>query len=176
MFLKGKNISLRALEPSDAELLYQWENNYNLWEVSNTQTPFSKAVLDEFVNTAYQDIYTNKQLRLMVCKTDNEETIGIIDLFEFDPQHARCGIGIYINENYRGSGFAAECIDLIKFYAFSTLHLKQIYVHVNQSNAASLALFEKAGFEKSGLKKSWHKNGLNSFEDVWFLQLINSGA
>jgi hypothetical protein len=34
-------------------------------------------------------------------------------------------------------------------------------------------LFEKAGFEKSGLKKSWHKNSLSDFEDVWFLQLIN---
>ena len=56
------------------------------------------------------------------------------------------------------------------------LVIKQIYVHVNQSNSASLALFEKAGFEKSGLKKSWHKNGLNSYEDVWFLQLINTGA
>ena len=65
MFLKGENISIRALEPSDAYLLYQWENNHALWEVSCTQTPFSKAVLDEFVNAAFQDIYTNKQLRLM---------------------------------------------------------------------------------------------------------------
>jgi diamine N-acetyltransferase len=176
MFLKGENISIRALEPKDAELLYKWENNHALWEVSCTQTPFSKAVLEDFVNTAHQDIYTNKQLRLMVCKTDTNETIGIVDLFEFDPQHARCGLGIYINENYRGKGFAAECIKLISFYAFSTLHLKQLFVHVNQSNAASLALFEKSGFEKSGLKKSWHKNGINSFEDVWFLQLINKGA
>ncbi|MDO9001751.1 MAG: GNAT family N-acetyltransferase [Bacteroidota bacterium] len=175
MFLKGDNISIRALEPTDAVLLYQWENNQTLWEVSNTQTPFSKAVLDEFVNTAYQDIYTNKQLRLMVCKADNNETIGVIDLFEFDPQHARCGLGIYINEKYRGNGFAVECIQLIKTYVFFTLHLKQIYVHVNQSNEASLSLFEKAGFEKSGLKKSWHKNGINSYEDVWFLQLINKG-
>ena len=28
MFLKGENISIRALEPSDAYLLYQWENNH----------------------------------------------------------------------------------------------------------------------------------------------------
>ena len=176
MFLNGENISIRALEPSDADILYRWENNHSLWEVSYTQTPFSKAVLDEFVNTAYQDIYTNKQLRLMVCKADSNETIGIVDMFEFEPQHARCGLGIYIHDDYRGKGFASECIKQVTFYAFSTLHLKQVYVHVNQSNTASLALFEKAGFEKSGLKKAWHKKGINSFEDVWFLQLINTGA
>ena len=34
---------------------------------------------------------------------------------------------------------------------------------------------EKLGFEKNGLKKAWHKKGLNQFEDVWFMQLINKG-
>ena len=176
MFLKGETISIRALEPSDADILYRWENNQSLWEVSCTQTPFSKFVLEDFVNTTHQDIYTNKQLRLMICKTTTKETVGIIDLFDFEPQHARCGLGIYVHDNFRGNGFALECITLIALYAFKTLHLKQIYVHVNQSNSASLALFEKAGFEKSGLKKAWHKKAIDVYEDVWFLQLINKGA
>lgn len=173
MFLKGNHISLRALEPSDADLLYRWENNQALWPVSFTQMPFSKFILDEFTNAAYSDIYTNKQLRLMVNKLDTTETIGIADLFEFDPQHQRTGLGIYIDDSFRKTGCASECIGLLKEYCFKTLFLKQIYVHVSASNTASLALFEKAGFEKNGLKKSWTKTGLNSFEDVWFMQFIN---
>jgi diamine N-acetyltransferase len=173
MFLKGTTISMRALEPSDADILYRWENNQSLWPVSFTQVPFSRFMLEEFVNTAHYDIYTNKQLRLMVNKISGEETIGIVDLFEFNPQHSRCGVGIYINEAFRKTGCASECIELIKEYGFKTLLLKQLYVHVNVSNEASLALFEKAGFEKSGLKKCWAKTGLNSYEDVWFLQCIN---
>jgi len=173
MFLKGNIVSLRALEPSDADILYRWENDQKLWSASFTQIPFSKFVLDEFVNAAYQDIYTNKQLRLMINHLADKKTMGMIDLFEFEPQHARCGLGIYIHEDYRKNGCALECIELIKHYCFSVLHLKQIFVHVNNSNVASLALFEKAGFEKSGLKKCWHKTELNSYEDVWFLQFIN---
>ncbi len=176
MFLKGNSISLRALEPSDADLLYRWENNQELWPVSFTQVPFSKFILQEFVNASHSDIYTNKQLRLMVNKSDTNETIGIADLFEFDPQHLRTGIGIYINEDFRKSGCAFECIELLKEYCFRTLLLKQLFVHINASNVASIALFEKVGFEKSGLKKCWNKTGLNTFEDVWFLQLINPGA
>jgi diamine N-acetyltransferase len=175
MFLKGNSISLRALEPSDADLLYRWENNRALWAVSFTQIPFSKFILEEFVNSAHNDIYTNKQLRLMVHKNDIDRPVGIIDLFEFEPQHARCGIGIYIQEENRKSGCASECIELIKEYCFQTLLLKQIFVHVNSSNQPSLALFEKNGFEKNGLKKSWNKTALNSYEDVWFLQCINTG-
>jgi diamine N-acetyltransferase len=173
MFLKGEEISLRALEPSDADLLYKWENDPEIWPVSLTQIPFSKFILEEFVNTAYNDFYTNKQLRLMATSNNSGVTVGILDLFEFEPQHARCGVGIYINEQYRNNGLALESIELIKKYCFSVLHLKQIYAHINNSNSRSIALFEKAGFEKSGHKKSWNKTGLNSYEDVWFLQCIN---
>jgi diamine N-acetyltransferase len=176
MFLKGELISLRALEPGDAEVLYHWENNMALWPVSFTQLPFSRFVLQEFVNAAHQDIYTNKQLRLMVCENSSLAPVGIADLFEFDPQHARCGLGIYINDQYRDKGFATECISLIKDYSFLVLHLKQLFVHVNHSNEASLALFKKSGFTVSGQKKSWHKTGINSYEDVWFLQCINDAA
>lgn len=175
MFLRSQNIHLRAMEPSDAALLYEWENDRSIWTVSNTQIPFSKFVLEEFTNTAHQDIYTNKQLRLMAVENTDNTVIGCIDVFEFDPQHARAGVGIYINKNFREKGLAAECLQLVTDYAFKTLHLKQIYSHINASNIASLNLFTKSGFEKIALKKVWHKTSLNNFEDVWFLQLINYG-
>lgn len=175
MFIENTLVYLRALEPKDINVLYEWENDLKLWPVSFTQMPFSKFILEEFVNASHQDIYTNKQLRLMVNDKSSHETIGAIDLFEFDPQHARCGIGIYIHENFRQQGFASQCIELIKTYAFNTLNLKQIYAHVNENNQSSLKLFTNCGFEKNGLKKCWHKTGLNSFENVWFLQYINNG-
>jgi len=174
MFLKGQTVFLRALEPSDADLLYRWENKRDIWPVSFTQIPFSKFILDDFVNASHQDIYTNKQLRLMVGLNENKSTVGILDLFDFDPQHNRCGLGVYIQDDFRKSGLAAEVIDLVKDYVFKTLLLKQIHVDVNVSNTASLALFEKAGFSKVGLKKSWTRIALNDYEDVWLLQLINS--
>ena len=43
--LLGKNIKLRALEKEDLDFLYQIENNESFWQVSNTQTPFSKYML-----------------------------------------------------------------------------------------------------------------------------------
>lgn len=175
MFLKGELVSLRALEPSDADILYRWENDPALWPVSYTQVPFSRFTLEEFVNTAHSDIYTNKQLRLMINKTLSGETIGCADLFEFDPQHMRTGLGIYISEGFRQTGCASECITMVKRYCFNVLLLKQVYVHVNTSNTASLGLFEKCGFEKSGLKKCWTRTGLDTYEDVWFMQCINEG-
>jgi diamine N-acetyltransferase len=175
MFLKTENIYLRAVEPKDADSLYEWENDRSIWAVSNTQIPFSRFVLEEFSNYSHQDIYTNKQLRLMVDEFATGRTVGCIDIFDFDPQHARAGVGIYIHKDFREKGLASECLQLVTDYAFKTLHLKQIYSHINASNQASINLFIKSGFEKTALKKSWHKTSLHLFEDVWFLQLINYG-
>src|SRR5690606_14418096 len=122
---------------------------------------------------AFNDIYTNKQLRLMACRNEDQQPLGVIDLFDFEPQHARCGLGVYINDKFRQNGYATECLELVKNYGFGILHLRQIYAHVNVSNTSSLGLFIKCGFEKSGLKKCWHKTGLSSYEDVWFLQCLN---
>lgn len=176
MFLAGDHIHLRALEPADADVLYTWENDREEWSVSLTQIPFSRFILEEFVNAAYQDIYINRQLRLMICSNADRKPLGIADLFEFDPQHGRCGMGIFIHAAHRKNGHGRESIRLVRDYAFGTLHLKQLFVHVNNQNSASLALFEKAGFVRSGLKKCWNRTGLNDYEDVWFLQCINSGA
>jgi len=47
--LIGQHIKLRALEPQDLELLFQIENDTDLWELSQTQTPFSKHILQQYV-------------------------------------------------------------------------------------------------------------------------------
>ena len=106
MFIKSEHIYLRALESSDLELIYNSENNTAVWKVSNTLTPFSKDVLELYLHAAHQDIYTNKQLRLMICLNSSNKPIGTIDLFEFDPMHFRVGVGVLIFEAFRKKGYA----------------------------------------------------------------------
>ena len=85
--LEGKNLKLRALEPSDVDFLFEWENDEKLWHLSNTIAPFSRFVLEQYILNSHQDIFTNKQLRLMIDlkNGDNNYPIGSIDLFDFDP-------------------------------------------------------------------------------------------
>ncbi len=173
MFLKAEHIYFRALEPTDVNLLYACENDVAIWKVSNTQTPYSKHVLSQYLETAFQDIYTNKQLRLVVCLIENDATIGTIDLFEFEPTHARVGVGVLIFEQYRNKGYAREAIELIKKYVFETLLVNQVFCNISESNKESISLFEKCGFEKIGIKKKWNQVSLNHFEDELMYQLIH---
>ena len=77
--LKGNNIYLRALEPEDLEFIYKIENNESVWEVSNTQTPYSRFLIRQYLENAHQDIYEAKQLRLAICLNDTFEAVGLID-------------------------------------------------------------------------------------------------
>jgi diamine N-acetyltransferase len=120
--LKGDNIQLRAMEPSDLEVLYLWENDEESWLVSQTIVPFSKHLLQQFMDTAHLDIYTNKQLRLMIDYTEDgmTKTIGCIDLFNFDVKNKRAGVGILIGDySVRQKGLAAKALNLFINYCFT---------------------------------------------------------
>lgn len=173
--LRGKHIVLRAPEQSDLDTLYKWENDTLLWQVSNTLTPFSRFVLEQYLVTAHLDIYTNKQQRLMICDK-NEAPVGCVDLYDFDPFHHRAGVGIVISEPHRNKGHADDALKTLIQYSFETLCLHQLYCAIGESNQASMKLFENNGFEKIGLRKDWLKISPNAFENEWALQLINPAS
>jgi diamine N-acetyltransferase len=171
--LKGQNIYLRALEPEDLDFVYALENDETIWEVSNTQTPYSKFLIRQYLENAHQDIYEAKQLRLAICKNDTSETIGLIDLFDFDPRNKRAGIGIIIqNVADRSKGLGKEALGLMINYAFQQLCLHQLFANIGTKNNASLKLFATFGFQKIGVKKEWNLVH-DTFHDEAIFQLIN---
>lgn len=174
MFITNNHIYLRAIESNDLELLYACENNTAIWHISNAVAPFSKDVLQQYIDTAHVDIYSTKQLRLMICLNDTHECAGTIDLFDFEPMHQRIGIGILIFENYRNKNIAFDSIGLVKNYCFNQLLVNQLYCNISASNEASIKLFEKCDFKQIGLKKQWNRISQFNYEDEWLYQCLLS--
>lgn len=171
--LKGEKVLLRSVEPEDADLIFEWENNRDIWQVSNTVKPFSRAMIKSYA-ASDQDVYAQRQLRLIVVHNETNREIGCVDLFDFDPTHDRAGMGILIaDEKYRNKGLASEAIGLMIDYAFYTLNLHQLYCAILTDNKDSLKLFQKHGFEVTGEKQDWIKQGVG-FKNEYTLQLINN--
>ena len=172
IMLKGKKVSLRAMEVSDVDLLMDWENSSEHWEVSGTISPYSRTAIEALVKQADLNIYQTGQLRLMIHDESDKTTIGTIDLFDFDPFHCRAGVGILIAlAERRGRGLASESLTLLKKYAFAHLGLHQLYCNVLSDNARSLELFKSAGFSITGERKEWVRvNGV--YKNQYFLQLL----
>ncbi len=172
--MKYDKIRLRALEPEDLELLYEWENNSTYWTISNTVTPFSKYTLKRYMENSHKSIYETGQLRLMIEIISEEKTIGTIDVFDFDPFHKRAGLGILIaDENQRRKGYASMALKCLIEYCFKTLQLHQLYCNILANNCESMDLFRKQGFVQSGIKKEWIKTS-DGYLDEYMFQLTNT--
>ncbi|KGL62970.1 acetyltransferase (GNAT) family protein [Polaribacter sp. Hel1_85] len=162
---------MRALEPEDLDFLYQIENNEAFWEVSHTQTPFSKYILKQYLENTHLDIFEAKQLRLLIEEKSTKKQIGMIDLFDFNPSHKRAGIGILIHPDFQQNGFATEALSLLINYSFSILDLHQLFANITSDNSKSISLFTKHNFKKVGIKKDWILSE-GKFKDEILFQLI----
>ena len=169
--LKGKKVSLRPIEPWDVDKILEWENNHKNWRVSNTLVPFSKELITQYINSA-QDIYAVKQIRFIITQTDNLSPIGSLDLFEFSPRHQRAGVGILIDEEHRGKGYAAEALTLLEDYALNTVGIRNLFCNILEDNKESQSLFEKVGYVEVGRKINWFNDHIDWLDEIMYQKVL----
>ncbi|MGB1103686.1 MAG: GNAT family N-acetyltransferase [Crocinitomicaceae bacterium] len=169
--LKGDKIYLRAIEPSDAEQILAWENNTENWYLSNTIAPYSKHLIEAYVNAA-QDVFQLRQVRFIICEKSTDKPCGAIDIFDFEPIHQRGGVGILIDELYRSKGYALDALLVLDEYALNHLGIRNLFCSIQGDNQASINLFEKAGYESVGRRKNWYNTRGKWVDELLFQKLV----
>lgn len=171
MELRSDICRLRALEPTDLDVIYLWENDPAVWRVSGTIAPISRERLRQFIAEQSYDLYATHEMRLVI--ESEGVTVGTLDIVDFDPHHRRFGIGILVYDtSHRRQGYARSAIALIKEYARNTLGVRQIWATVAADNSASIALFEGCGFERCGYRRAWLRRGTEYIDEVEFQALL----
>jgi len=163
-------LKLRALEPEDLDALYLIENDEELWEVGQTNVPYSKYTLNNYILSASNDIYADKQVRL-VMENECHRVVGLLDIQNFDPRHNRAEIGIVVVKNERGKGYGIKALKKAIEYARSFLHLHQIYAIVDDNNKKCVQLFESAGFTANSTLSQWLRCG-ETYHNALLMQLF----
>lgn len=171
MLLESKNIKLRAPEPEDLEVFYRWENDTELWPLGCTITPYSRYDLRQYISSP-RDLYKSGQLRLMIDIKPELETVGTIDMYDFDPHHRRAAIGIMVDRKFRERGIADEALFVLCKYVFSYLKLHQLYAYIPVDNEPSRRLFVHCGFKEIGLLPDWQQTE-EGYKDVLLVSLIS---
>lgn len=172
-YFTNGHIRLRAMEPEDLELIYGIENDPQLWDISNFTVPYSRYVIKQYMESSQCDVFSDKQLRMMIERIEDGMTMGIIDVTDFAPMHGRGEVGIVIRREFRGEGYAKDALTLLCEYVFDFLHLKQLIVHITTDNEVSMRLFASCGFIQCGLLKEWlFMEG--EYKDVVLLQRLRT--
>ena len=164
-------ITLRSLEVTDLDTMHQWENDPELWSVSNIMAPTPRSVLWQYLKDYDTDIFRAGQLRLMVTLSHSGQPVGTVDLLNLDALNRRAELGVMIIEEQRHKGLAHEAVKLMVDYARNFLGLSQLYALVPQGNNDCRNVLCTCGFSTSGTLKKWINHGATTL-DVNIMQLI----
>lgn len=164
------SVILRAVEPEDLDYMYVIENDRDIWKVGNTNMPYSRFALHEYIANSTGDIYTDKQLRLII--TNQEQAfIGILDLCNFNPQHQRAEVGIVVRPEYREQGYGKAAMLRLMNYAHAVLHIHQLFALVSVDNAWCIKLFETVGFVRDAELQDWLFDG-DKYDNVYLMHFF----
>ncbi len=145
MVLQGDICRLRSVDSSDVGTILLWENDPELAAFSDPHEPYTTEQIEQFVADQQLGFQANGQIRLMIEADGN--TIGAIDLFDYDGQQAEVGILIY-EKSHRRRGYATDALNCIKTHAQS-LHITRLKAVTDSKNSATNALFRCCGFVKT---------------------------
>ena len=172
-YLNNDRIYLRAVEPEDLDIMYEMENDPEMWDVSSFTVPYSKYLLKQYIEGNQNDIYSDKQLRLMINRKSDNQVLGTIDIADFVPLHSRAAVGIAIHGHFRHEGYAKDALMLLCDYVFDFLKIHQLYAHISIENQDSVALFNSCGFMRTGMLIDWLKTK-NGYVDAIIMQKTNT--
>ena len=170
MILAG--VFLRALEPTDIEVLLELENNSSYWKYANRTEPFSRDLLNKYISQQSQDIFEVKQKRFVLCDS-KQAALGFVDLFDFEPLHRRAGVSIILKKEYRSKGYGRHAIKLLGAFAQEHLNIHSLFANIAVENISSIQVFEACGYDQIGLKKSWNFYQ-DQFHDEYLYQKLFS--
>ncbi|MDE6560537.1 MAG: GNAT family N-acetyltransferase [Muribaculaceae bacterium] len=156
-------LKLRAIEPEDADMMYEAEKDESAWAYSDYLAPLSHELLQNYALTYDADPFRSGQLRLII--EIGKIPVGILDLFDISPRHLRADTGIYILPEFRGKELATKALEAAKEFCRNRLGLHQLTATIAQTNSHAIHSYEKAGFKATGTRIDWLRTP-NGFQDV----------
>ena len=163
-----QSITLRAPEPEDLEVMLAIENDPDLWTHNSENTgPYTRYQMKQYIAGNANDIYTDRQLRLMISLLDGK-IAGIVDVFDFDVRNSKAEVGIVVLRDFRGRGIGRNALRLMEEHCFDFLGIHQIYAYVRCDNEAALNVFRSCGFTETAVLKSWIRRGQKYYDVCMF--------
>jgi RimJ/RimL family protein N-acetyltransferase len=148
-YWEGKIVNLRAMEPSDAVVIFDWHKDSELGRYMDFLTPpQSVESLKEYATKMSLRKLEDDQFFWMIDDKEGN-TVGHIDT-RCNVRHGNFEYGVSISSKYKRKGYAAEAIMMIVDYYFLHLRYHKVTAGIHSDNEASIRLHESLGFTLEG--------------------------
>lgn len=158
-YIKTDQFIIRDVRQNDISFLFSWWIDRTLNKHDPRPLPIdSKSLTEECVRycTMFDREIMNPDPSLNVytyyiITNIEDEPIGFINTFSYNPEHTDAELGIYIGDKaYWKRGIAKEALRYILQMHFTDKGFERIHVETGSSNQASLRLFKGLGFIECG--------------------------
>jgi RimJ/RimL family protein N-acetyltransferase len=164
MIIRFNDITLRAIEESDLELLRDMMNDP---EIENMVMGYSYPVSTYQQRKWFEQLRSKQDELRLIIHTEQHGPIGTVMLTEIDWKNRTAVFGSKItsSNNLRGRGYGTKATYALVKHGFEQLNLNCIYSYIIKYNIASQRVKEKCGFRRDGiLRERIYKNG--EYHDV----------
>ncbi|MDT8910582.1 GNAT family N-acetyltransferase [Amycolatopsis sp. PS_44_ISF1] len=169
--LIGELVRLRALEPSDAEPLYRWVNDWELGRWMNNSHPHSLDQIRKLCED--RKVNTYAQVVLGIERIADGRLLGVVDLRDAEPEQGRAEVDIYIGDReHQGGGYGTEALRLMCRYGFTVMRLHLIALWVVAENEAARHVYRKLGFVEDGRHRECFRGQDGRYHDMYLMSLL----
>ena len=152
MNIKGKVVTLRAMEPEDQEMLREMVNDP---EIEKMVCGYSYPVSTEQQIRWFQSNCNDPQNLRLIIETEGEGPIGYANITEIDWKNKTASHGVKISKKkFRAKGIATDTTMAVMRYVFEELQLNRLEGNFLEYNEASRKILcGKLGWVVEGARR-----------------------
>lgn len=169
VFLSGKKIFLRAYKEGDETMVARIENHPDARQTLFYAFP---TTIEQQKEKILNNVKDSNTVLFTICRIEDGEAIGQTALFRVDwvGRMATFYIGIADKENW-SKGYGSETVAMMMEYAFQTLNLNRIQLHVAVENEGAVKVYQRTGFQIEGtLREAMFHNG--HYSDFYVMGIL----
>ena len=158
MNIKGKKVTLRAMEKQDCEMV---RGMFNDPEIENLVVGWAFPVSSYAQEKWFESHCGDQNNFRFVIETEEDGAIGIATLTGIDWKNRRAEHGIKLaKKENRSRGLGTDTVMALMRYAFDELQLHRLDTTWFPENHASRGMYKKCGWAEEGVQRSCiFKNG-----------------
>jgi RimJ/RimL family protein N-acetyltransferase len=174
MSLETERLILRKLKMSDLDDLHSFRSNpeivkfqgFNLFTIED-----SKKFIEEQSNAEFGE--PGEWVQTGIVWKENNKLVGDFALKPERDEPRTVEIGVTLNTNYQGKGFAIEAFTKVFEYLFTETETHRIIGLLDTENHGSRKLMENLNFRREAeFKKSYWDEKMNEWRDEYVYAML----
>lgn len=161
----GKEILLRKLQLTDAEIMLDWMKNPDIYQYMQYD-PIQQNL--EKCRAFIRNSWTDEDNLHYAITNEQQEYLGTVSLKNIDRKNSNAELAIVLCPKAMGKGIAATAFHAIIHKAFEEQKLNKVYLYVRSDNERAVSFYRKNKLTDEGCFKEHLRIGDEYKDIIWF--------